>query len=129
MDRTMSDSNESTPDRAQGEKPKSPVRSKATRKKTAPPKVDRVSTSVGATGTKKKASKKKSSKRTQTAGPSVRLVNQLGQLLEVTILNEEGQQVGVRLGPNAVTEPILSTHLTDYTQRLIGRGYLSITNS
>jgi hypothetical protein len=113
----MSETDETTTEE-QGSPSPSPTR-KASRRKVAPRNQAQVD----------RESSESSDEAPAVEEQAVRIVNQLGQLLEVSVLTEDGQQIGVRLGPHERTDPILPSRITDYTQRLIGRGYLSVTNS
>ena len=72
---------------------------------------------------------KKRARRTTAKPAMVRLHNQLGQLLEVSVVNDNGLHEQVRLGAYAQSEPMKETNLTDYTRRLISRGYLRVASS
>ena len=114
----MSETDETTPEEQVSPSPK-PTR-KASRRKVAPRKTESVD---------RESSDDSAEAPTVEEEQLVRIVNQLGQLLEVSVLTEDGQQIGVRLGPHEKTDPLLPSRITDYTQRLISRGYLSVTNS
>jgi hypothetical protein len=57
------------------------------------------------------------------------LLNTLGQMLEVSILSENGTHTQLRLEPQGKSDPLTEKQLTPYTQRLISRGYIRVVNT
>jgi hypothetical protein len=108
--------------------PPTPTRKAARRKVASKPKPDSRSGSVASKSVPPPAPKKKG-RRTKAKPAMVRLHNQLGQLLEVSVVNDDGLHEQVRLGAYAHSEPMMETQLTDYTRRLISRGYLRVASS
>ena len=111
----MNESHESTPPEAP--KPRRKAKRKVTPKKKSAP--------------KKTAKKVKSAERgtsTPKRKGKVSLLNTLGQMLEISILSENGVHTQLRLSPQGKSEAVSEDQLTPYTQRLISRGYLRVVN-
>jgi hypothetical protein len=52
--------------------------------------------------------------------------NKLPQLVTVTVKGEGGEMADLKLGPNASSEPIDESRLTDHARLLIGKGHLRL---
>jgi hypothetical protein len=109
----MNESQEPTP--LEAPKPRRKTKRKVTTKKKSAP--------------KKTAPKARSAERTTPAPKrKVVLLNTLGQMLEISILNENGVHTQLRLASQGKSDAVIEDRITPYTQRLISRGYLRVVN-
>lgn len=61
-----------------------------------------------------------------TVVPKVQIRNVTDQLVECSVLNEDGQQVAVRLMARGVSIPYFESQIDPYTQALVARGLLKL---
>ena len=92
-------------------------------KKPSPQKADLANKSVVT-----KVAERKPPVATSKKSGMVALQNTLGQMLEISILTENGIHAQLRLSPDGKSEAVHEDQLTPYTQRLISRGYLRVVN-
>ncbi len=57
---------------------------------------------------------------------NVIISNKLPQLVTVALKGDDGKLDELRLGPNASSQPIAETRLTDHARLLISKGYLRL---
>lgn len=58
--------------------------------------------------------------------PRVRIRNVLGQMVQCSVLNEDGKSQTLRLGAHGVSQPYAESRIDNYTRLLVERGHLKI---
>ena len=81
---------------------------------------------VGDAGVAPKASTVVQAPRAPAFEPRVRVRNLLGQMVQCSVLTEDGRSQTVRLSAHGVSQPYAASRIDNYTRLLEERGHLRI---